>query len=260
MYSYSAVFSLFAASLINGTPVHSNSPHSPYTQLKVLTEDVKSLKESLAKMKSSEDISETLLNENKQLASKVEKLEQQNKQLEDKNKNLQNQLTDLDEIYKKQTQDLLALSKEFQQFRSKANENNTTAIKNRELVSVKKDISQIKESLSSTQNEIGTVERRLVDDGVRNSQNFQNQLQNVKKEFLEFCKATNQKLQDFSEQIQSNLAKASYEGCVKKHTIASGESLASIARLYGTTPDQILSANHLTDIRGLHVGDVILVP
>ena len=144
------------------------------------------------------------------------------------------------------------LSQDFQSFRLKAQENNNNTIKNRELVSVKRDISQIRESLNSTQ-------RRLADDGARNSQNLQNQLQKVKSEILEFCQETNQKLQDFSEQMKTNFTSAAYNGC-KKHTISSGESLASIARLYGTTPDQILSANHLQDTSGLHVGDAILVP
>ena len=252
MHSYSALFPLLAVSLLNGAPVHSNSPHSPYTQLKVLSEDVNSLKGSLEKMKLNEDVSEALLSENKQLNFRID-------QLENENRKLQDQLKDLDEVYKKQTQDLLALSKDFQQFRSKTKESNANAIKNRDLASVKKDISQIKESLSSTQHEMGNFEKRLADDGARNSQNLQEQLQRVKSELLEFCQSTNRKLQDFSEQMKNNLTKVSYNGCVK-HTIASGESLASIARMYRTTPDQILSANHLEDTRGLHVGDAILVP
>gem|GEM_PF-5440705 len=173
-------------------------------------------------------------------------------------KNLQAQLSDLDEVYKKQTQDLLSLSKDFQKFRSKTKENNN-GIKNRDLALVKKDISQIKESLSSTQHEIGNFERRLTDDGARNSQTLQEQLKKIKSELLVFCQETNRRLQDVTEQMKNNLSKATYNGCIK-HTIASGESLASIARLYNTTPDQILSANHLQDTRGLHVGDAILVP
>lgn len=280
MHSYSALFPLLAVSLLNGEPVHSNSPHSPYTQLKVLTEDVNSLKGTLERLKLNEDISETLLSENKQLTFRIEQLENENKklqnipeallsenkqltsrieQLENENRKLQDQLKDLDEVYKKQTQDLLALSKDFQHLRSKTKESNANAIKNRDLVSVKKDISQIKESLSSTQHEMGDFEKRLADDGARNSQNLQEQLQRVKSELLEFCQSTNRKLQDFSEQMKNNLTKVTHNGCVK-HTIASGESLASIARMYRTTPDRILSANHLEDTRGLHVGDAILVP
>lgn len=276
MHSYSTLFPLLAMSLLNGAPVQSNSPHSPYTQLRALTEDVSSLKEAVEKIKSSEDISESLLEGNKQLISRIEQLENENKklqnllegdkqlmskieQLESENGKLQNQLKDLDEVYKKQTQDLLSLSKDFQQFRSKANEANASSIKNRELVSVKKDISQIRETLNSTQHEIGNVERRLVDDGARNSQNLQEQLQKIKSELLEFCQGTNRRLQDFSEQMKNNLTKVTHNGCIK-HTIASGESLASIAKRYNTTPDQILSVNHLQDTRGLHVGDSILVP
>ena len=145
MHSYLAVFSLFAASLVNGAPVHSNSPHSPYTQLKTLAEDVNSLKGSLEKIKLNEDVSEVLLSENKQLTLRIDQLEKENKklqnipetwlsenkqlisridQLENENKKLQNQLTDLDEVYKKQTQDLLTLSKDFQRLRSKMKESN----------------------------------------------------------------------------------------------------------------------------------------
>ncbi len=375
MHSYSALFPLLAVSLLNGAPVHSNSPHSPYTQLKVLVEDVNSLKENLEKLKSNDDISEILLGENRQLSTKIELLENENKKLQtqlsnldavykkqtqdlislsqdfqqfkdlqtqlsdldgvykkqkqdllslskdfqkfkklqnqlssldaaykkqtqdiislskdfqqckdlqtqlsdldesykkhtqdiislsqdfQQFKNLQAQLSDLDEVYKKQTQDLLSLSKDFQKFRSKTKENNN-GIKNRDLALVKKDISQIKESLSSTQHEIGNFERRLTDDGARNSQTLQEQLKKIKSELLVFCQETNRRLQDVTEQMKNNLSKATYNGCIK-HTIASGESLASIARLYNTTPDQILSANHLQDTRGLHVGDAILVP
>lgn len=260
MHSYSITFPLLAISLLNGAPVQSNSPHSPYTQLKVLSEEVSTLKETLEKMKPAENISEALLNENKQLASKIEQLEVKNKQLDNGNKALQDQLNNLNEFYKKQTEDLLALSNEFKKFRSEVfNENNSCTIKNRELVSVKKDISQLKETLNSTQDEMGNFERKLADNDTKTSQKFQEQLQKIKSELMEFCQSTNQKLQDFSEQIKNNLTKVANNTCIK-HTIVSGESLASIARRYNTTPDQILSANHLQDTRGLHVGDTLLVP
>ena len=253
---YSALFPLLAVTFLQGatpvTPVKSNSPHSPYTQLRVLSEKITSFEESLEKMNINGKLSDALLEENKKYTTRIE-------QLETENKNLNDQLKDLNEIYKKQTEDLLALSKDFQQFRSKEHENNTNVVKNRELASVKKDISQIKETLNTTQYEIGSIERRLVDSGTKTSQNFQEQLQKVKSELLEFCQSTNRKLQDFADQIKDNLMKVTHNGFIK-HTIVSGESLASIARQYNTTPDQILSANHLQDVRGLHVGDTLLVP
>lgn len=280
MNSYSLSFPLLlAVSVLHGAPVYSNSPHSPYTQLKTLKEDVSTLKEALEKIKTEEGAAGALLEENKQLTFRLE-------QLETENENLKSSLANLDEVYKKQTQELLALSKEFDQFRSNGGETNSDAVKSHELVSVKEDISQIKDTLV----ELGNFEKKWEDNGGKNSQvfqaqlqglktelvrmtdeklqdltkqmnsqNFQDQLQKIKSEFLTFCQTTNEKLQDFSKQMKSNLMKMSRNGCIR-HTIVAGESLGSIARLYKITPDQILSANCLQDTRGLHVGDTLLIP
>ena len=180
---YSLLFPLLTVSLLHaGAPVQSNSPHSPFTQLRVLSDEINSVKESLQEqeikvneIKRNESASNELLEKNKQLTNKIE-------QLAEDNKNLREQVNDLNDKIESQ------------------------------------------------------------------SRKFRESTQDLSKQ-----------IQNLSEQFKENLTKMARNACIK-YTIVSGDSLAIIAKKHNTTPDQILSANHLQDARGLHVGDTLLIP
>ena len=97
--------------------------------------------------------------------------------------------------------------------------------------------------------------------------NLKHSFQKIEKKLGEFCKTTcdetirqvNDRLQNLAQQMQSGLDALSCAKCVQ-HTIASGESLSSIAQRYRTTPAQIRAVNGLQNSKGLRVGDTILIP
>jgi len=103
------------------------------------------------------------------------------------------------------------------------------------------------------------------DNGSQGNLNYS--FQKMERKLGEFCKTTcdetirqvNDRLQNLAQQMQSGFDALSCAKCVQ-HTIASGESLSSIAQRYRTTPAQIRAVNGLQNSKGLRVGDTILIP
>lgn len=150
--------------------------------------------------------------------------------------------------------------------------------------SVKKEIEELKEEMILLKAENENLKRQLVGqsrtykkqstsfernrqsntnrentDSKKVIQDLQKQLQNLESKISEICQETKNNLQQFSKQTENNIVDNTRNNLIQ-HTIVSGESLASIARRYRTTTDQILSANHLKDTNNLYVGDTLLIP
>ena len=109
---YSLLFPLLTVSLLHGgAPVQSNSPHSPFTQLRVLSDEINSVKESLQEIKvneikRNESTSNELLEKNKQLTNKIEQLAEDNKNLREQVNDLNDKIESQSRKFRESMQDL----------------------------------------------------------------------------------------------------------------------------------------------------------
>ena len=62
-----------------------------------------------------------------------------------------------------------------------------------------------------------------------------------------------------TESVLSNVAGGSYQGPCIQYTVVKGDSLAKIARRYGTTVELLTSLNHIRSNK-IYIGQVLLIP
>ena len=235
---------------LQGTPALSNSPHSPYRQLNVLVNDMTALKEEwqIIKTKMESEVQQFPIEQKKQ-ETIVQQLLAENKQLSTDIKALRN--TSLEQA--KTINDLTQALKKLEQ----SQQNNFS------LENVKKSITFLQKDLNKTQQELGNLseafDQKLANNESKNLEIFQSQIENARKESLRIFQSINNKFQNFAQQIKNEF-EASTQNQFCRHTIRSGESLASIANDYHTTPSAILSANNLESPQNLHVGDTLIIP
>ena len=71
-------------------------------------------------------------------------------------------------------------------------------------------------------------------------------------------KQTDARIQELKERIDKLESSAFTFGQI--HRVKEGESVASIARKYGVTPEAIVEANDLSDANLINVGQELLIP